>query len=168
MAECTGVNVGFVPDSRESEYLELLRSAHGGEVIGAKVFDALLATRFGADPERREVLRLLGGVEARTRDVLAAMLADAGVPVAGEEETPPLTAFDELVGAGDWTSLNESMLASLRDLARPVYERLRALAPDPAEARLATVLHHVDVVEAVLAGELAGRSDLEPARDYLA
>jgi hypothetical protein len=148
-----------------NEYVEALKSAYDGEVAGVALAK-ILADRFGDDPDRGECCRVLGGVEARTRDLLADLLRDAGAPVDADASAPPDLgrAFADTA----WRETNEQILDGLRTYARPLYARLPDLAPEPADERLRTVLHHVDVVETLFEGVVAGTPDLEPARAYVA
>src|SRR3954468_20247127 len=103
-----------------NEYVEALKSAYDGEVAGVAVGDTL-GKRFGDDPERAECCRLLGGIEARTRDLLADLLRDAGAPVdAASGERPDMgAAFADK----SWRETNEIILDGLRTFARPLYAR---------------------------------------------
>ena len=146
------------------EYVEALKSAYDGELGGVAVAE-VLGQRFGDDPERGECCRLLGGIEARTRDLIADLLRDAGAPVDESAEGMNLSsAFQDT----DWRETNEQILDGLRKFARPLYARLPELAPDASDERLRTILHHVDVVETLLEGIIAGNPDLDPARAYVA
>ena len=147
-----------------NEYVEALKSAYDGEVAGVAVARTL-ASRFGDDPDRGECCHLLGGIEARTRDLIADLLGEAGAPVAApaSEASDYATAFRDT----GWRETNEAILEGLRLYARPLYARLTELAPDASDTRLRTILHHVDVVEGLLEGIIAGTPDLEPARAYV-
>jgi hypothetical protein len=151
-----------------AEYLETLHAAYAGEVGGVALFDYLAATAFGTDPAHREAIGLYRGIEARTRDLLADLLRDAGADVQDDPSATQPSDFAKSLDGKSWQEIMEGSLEGMRAHARPLYARFPDVAPKPIDDRLETVIRHVDIVEALLVSEVAGTPNLGPAKAYLA
>ncbi len=148
-----------------SEYDNLLLEAYKGELFGDAFFGALAEMQ--PDPERREKLKTLQTVEARTATSLRRLVGNAGLhadPAVSRRE-------GEKVAAGldpeDWHEL----MRNLRD-ALPHYlekfVRLREIARTPTDPALNALVNHEHAIERFAELELAGdEKSLKPLQDHL-
>jgi hypothetical protein len=150
-----------------TEYDELLLDAYRGEILGAAFFGALAAAQ--PDAERREKLRTLETIEARTATSLRRLVNDAGLHAGDTGE--PRRGGEELAAGIEpesWDDLMRGLLATLPDFLAK-FERLRAAAPRPADPALAALVNHERAIERFAELELAhdGRSSLRVLQEHL-
>src|SRR5207237_9916319 len=107
---------------------DLLLEAYKGELFGDACFGALADAQ--PDPDRREKLRTLQTVEARTATTLRRLVTDAGLhtdPAVSRREGTQLAAR---IDPENW----DELLRALRDALPHFFEkfiRLRAIARTP-------------------------------------
>jgi hypothetical protein len=149
-----------------SEYNDLLLEAYKGEIFGDAFFGALAEVQ--PDTERREKLRTLQTVEARTARSLERLLANAGLKPGDLSDTRRQGV--ELAQGIDPERWHE-FVQGLHDALPPFLEkfsRLRELAPRPDPA-LDALVNHERAIERFAELELAGneRTSLKPLEDHL-
>jgi hypothetical protein len=152
--------------SEETEYQTLLREAYQGEVFGDAFFGALADKQ--PDPDRREKLKTLQTVEARTAQTLRRLAAPAKV-LGGENEAR--AEGEKLAGAidpEDW----HSFVTGLRDGLPPFlanFERLRDIATTPTDPALTALVNHEKAIAQFADLEATGQGDraLKPLMDHL-
>jgi hypothetical protein len=148
-----------------SEYEDLLLDAYKGELFGDAFFGALADAQ--PDPDRREKLRTLQTVEARTATSLRRLVGDAGLhadPAVSRREGAQLAAG---LDPENW----DELLRGLRD-ALPQYlekfVRLREIARTPTDPALDALVNHERAIERFAELELAGdKKSLKPLEDHL-
>jgi hypothetical protein len=147
-----------------SEYDDLLLDAYKGELFGDSFFGALADEQ--PDADRREKLRMLQTVEARTATTLRRLVTDAGLhtdTAVSRQEGVELAAK---IDPENW----DELLRGLRDALPQFLEkfiRLRDIArtPDPA---LDALVNHERAIERFAELELAGdKRSLKPLQDHL-
>jgi hypothetical protein len=150
-----------------SEYETLLREAYLGEIFGAALFNALAEAQ--PDAERREKLRTLETVEARTATTLQRLVAKAGMKLSGEE---PKAREDgrrlaAAINASDW----DGFVRSLHDALPPFlekFERLREVGGTPVDPALTALVNHERAIQRFAELELAGdKHPTRPLTDHL-
>ena len=148
-----------------SEYDDLLLDAYKGELFGDAFFGALADAQ--PDADRREKLRTLQTVEARTATSLRRLVADAGLhtdPAVSRQEGAHLAAG---IDPENW----EELLRGLRDALPQFLEkfvRLRDIARTPTDPALDALVNHERAIERFAEMELAGdKKSLKPLQDHL-
>jgi len=128
-----------------SEYDDLLLDAYKGELFGDAFFGTLADAQ--PDPDRREKLRMLQTVEARTATSLRRLMTDAGL------HTDP------------------ALSRGLREALPPFLEkfvRLREIAGTPTDPALDALVNHERAIDRFAELELAGdKKSLKPLQDHL-
>lgn len=149
-----------------SEYDDLLLDAYNGEVFGDAFFGSLAEKQ--PDEERREKLKTLQTVEARTATSLRRLITNAGLH---PDASVPRQEGEKLAAQVDPESWHE-LLRGLRD-ALPQFltkfERLQEIAPSPNDPALVALVNHERAIEKFAELELAGdeRGSLKPLEDHL-
>ena len=149
-----------------SEYNELLREAYRGEIFGPTLFGALADKQ--PDEERREKLRALETLEARTAQSLRRLLEDAQITDLDEagarKDGVDLAAA---IDPEDWNTFVTGLKGALPPYLAS-FERLREVSARPDPALDALVNHEIAIdrfTDLELAG--AGRDALKPITDHL-
>ncbi|AUX78400.1 hypothetical protein NXT3_PA00105 (plasmid) [Sinorhizobium fredii] len=147
-----------------SAYLEELRAAHFGEMVGDLLFRRL-CDRY---PEHSSKLHELARLEASVGDLLEGVLARHRVEPEPTERVEALThqLFDDL-GDADW----DAFLARLRDVVVPFVERFDRLHDaGPAEDRntLRILRDHERALLRFLDAEIRREDELQPLERVLA
>jgi hypothetical protein len=148
-----------------SEYEHLLLEAYKGELFGDALFGALADAQ--PDPDRREKLRTLQTVEARTATSLRRLVADAGL-----SSEPGSSRQDGVELAGRIDPENwHGFMQGLHDALPPFlekFERLREIARNPNDPALIALCNHEQAIQRFAALELAGdEKSLKPLEDHL-
>ena len=150
-----------------SEYETLLREAYLGEIFGAALFDALAEAQ--PDADRREMLRTLETVEARTATSLKRLVEKAGMKLAGDE---PKAREDgrklaAAINPTDW----DGFVRDLHDALPPFlekFERLRDVGGTPVDPALNALVNHERAIQQFAELELAGdKHPTRPLTDHL-
>ena len=148
-----------------SEYDDLLLEAYKGELFGDAFFGALADAQ--PDPDRREKLKTLQTVEARTATSLRRLVGNAGLhadPAVSREEGATVAAR---LDPEDWHEL----MRNLRDALPQYLEkfiRLREIARTPTDPALNALVNHERAIERFAELELAGdEQSLKPLQDHL-
>jgi len=148
-----------------SEYDDLLLDAYKGELFGDAFFGTLADAQ--PDPDRREKLRMLQTVEARTATSLRRLMTDAGLhtdPALSRREGTQLAAG---IDPESWHEL----LRGLREALPPFLEkfvRLREIAGTPTDPALDALVNHERAIDRFAELELAGdKKSLKPLQDHL-
>ncbi len=138
----------------ENEYDTLLLDAYRGEVFGAAFFAALAEAQ--PDEERRERLKTLQTIEARTATSLRRLLANralhAGDPKVQQEQARELAANIE---PENWHEFLQGLKAALPEFLTK-FERTREIAPYPSDPALKALVNHERAIERFAELELAG------------
>jgi hypothetical protein len=136
------------------EYDNLLLEAYRGEVFGAAFFAALADAQ--PDEARREKLKTLETVEARTATSLRRLLANralhAGDPKVQRDQAHDLAAKIE---PENWHELMQGLKDSLPEFLAK-FERAREIAPNPSDPALKALVNHERAIERFAELELAG------------
>jgi hypothetical protein len=149
-----------------SEYDELLLEAYNGECFGDTFFGALAAVQ--PDESRREKLRTLQTVEARTARSLERLVANAGLHTTGAAAARKQGyELAEAIDPENWHAFMQGLHDALPQFLAK-FERLRELSPrkDPA---LDALVNHERAIERFAALELAGdeKRSLKVLEDHL-
>jgi hypothetical protein len=148
-----------------SEYDDLLLDAYKGEVFGDAFFGALAEDQ--PDPDRREKLRTLQTVEARTATTLRRLVADAGLhtdPAASRQEGVRLAAG---IDPENWDELLRGLREALPQFLEK-FVRLRDIARMPTDPALDALVNHERAIDRFAELELAGdKKSLKPLQDHL-
>lgn len=153
--------------STDNEYDNLLLDAYRGELFGAAFFGALAEAQ--PDEERRERLKALQTVEARTATSLRRLLANralhAGDPKVPQDQGRELAAKIE---PENWHEFLQSLKAALPDFLTK-FERAREIAPNPSDPALKALVNHERAIERFADLELSGDSKgaLRALEDHL-
>jgi hypothetical protein len=148
-----------------SEYDDLLLDAYKGELFGDAFFGTLAEMQ--PDPDRREKLRTLQTVEARTATTLRRLVSNAGL------HTDPAVSRQEgaQLAAGLDPEAWHELLRGLRDALPQFLEkfiRLRDIAGSPTDPALDALVNHERAIERFAELELAGDTQsLKPLEDHL-
>jgi hypothetical protein len=138
-----------------SEYQDLLLDAYRGELLGDALFGAMADTE--ADDAKREKLRALQQVEARTASRLRALVEACGID-AGDEQAPHTDGLRLAEGLGDqpWLAFLEGLRSAL-----PTYlanfERLQSIG-EPDDPILTELVAHERAIDRFAELEGEGRS----------
>jgi hypothetical protein len=148
-----------------SEYEQLLLDAYKGEVFGNAFFGALAEAQ--PDPDRREKLRTLQTVEARTATSLRRLMTDAGLsldPGTSKQEGVELAAG---IDPENWHGFMQGMHDALPPFLAK-FERLQEIARRPSDPALVALCNHERAIQKFAALELAGdKKSLKPLEDHL-
>jgi hypothetical protein len=138
-----------------SEYEDLLLDAYRGELLGESLFGAMADTE--PDDARREKLRALEAVEARTASRLQVLIETSRID-AGDEQAPRADGLRLVEGMGDqpWLPFLENVRRALPAFLAN-FERLRSIgAPD--DPILAELVAHEQAIDRFAELEGEGRS----------
>ena len=150
-----------------SDYETLLRDAYIGEIFGDALFGALADAQ--PDADRREKLRTLQTVEARTATSLRRLVENAGMKLASAE---PKARDDgrklaATLDASDWTAFVHLLHDSLPPFVEK-FERLRELGGVPVDPALNALVNHERAIQRFAELELAGdKRSIKPLTDHL-
>jgi len=148
-----------------SEYDDLLLDAYKGELFGDAFFGALADAQ--PDPDRREKLRMLQTVEARTATSLRRLVTDAGLHTDAAVSRKEGTQLAAGIDPENWHEL----LRGLREGLPPFLEkfiRLRDIAGTPTDPALDALVNHERAIDRFAELELAGdKKSLKPLQDHL-
>ncbi len=149
-----------------SEYDDLLLDAYNGEVFGDAFFGALAHKQ--PDEERREKLKILQTVEARTATSLRRLITNAGLhpdPSAPRQQAETLAAA---VDPENWHGFLRGLLDALPQFLAK-FERLKAIAPSPRDPALIALVNHEQAIERFAQLELDGdeKGSRKPLEDHL-
>jgi hypothetical protein len=136
-----------------SEYDDLLFDAYRGEVLGAALFGAMADAM--RDDRRREQLRTMQWVEARTAARLRELVDAAGLEPGDDAATADGVRMAEGTRGQDWTEF----LTGLRDALPPFlanFERLRQVGT-PDDPVLADLVAHERAIDRFAELEIEGR-----------
>jgi hypothetical protein len=136
-----------------SEYDDLLLDAYRGEVLGAALFGAMADA--ANEDRRREQLRALQRVEARTAARLRELVDAAGLEPGDDAAAADGVRMAGGTGGQEWTAF----LAGLRDALPPFlasFERLRDIGA-PADPVLADLVAHERAIDRFAELEIEGR-----------
>jgi hypothetical protein len=151
----------------ENEYDTLLLDAYRGEVFGAALFAAMADAQ--PDEDRREKLKTLETVEARTATSLRRLLANralhAGDPKVQQDQARELAAKLE---PENWHEFLQSLKDALPEFLAK-FERTREIAPNPSDPALTALVNHEQAIERFAELELAGdgKGALRTLEDHL-
>src|SRR5262245_13681480 len=136
-----------------SEYDDLLLDAYRGEVLGAALFGTMADA--APDDRRREQLRALQRVEARTAARLRELVDAAGLEPGDDAAAADGLRMAEGAGGQDWTAF----LTALRTALPPFltdFERLQEIgAPD--DPVLTDLVAHEHAIDRFAELEIEGR-----------
>jgi hypothetical protein len=133
---------------------DLLREAHGGEVLGAALFAELADT--ATVPDRRRKLTACRLLEEQTRATIVDLAVDLGVELddAGDK------ADAGRAGAAAMATLPwPAVMAAVADgtgAYRSLYGRLVDEVPDPADPRVAEIVAHEQALNGFARAESEG------------
>lgn len=150
-----------------TEYDNLLLEAYHGEVFGAALFRAMADAQ--PDEGRREKLKTLETVEARTATSLRRLLANralhAGDPKVQQDQARELAAKIE---PENWHEFLQGLKDALPEFLAK-FERTREVAPNPSDPALKALVNHERAIERFAELELAGDGNgaLRALEDHL-
>ncbi len=148
-----------------SEYDELLLDAYKGELFGDAFF-AELAER-QPDPERREKLRTLQTVEARTATSLRRLVDDAALSVDSKKSHKEGHDLAASFDPEQWEELVRALHKALPAFLEK-FERLREIARTPTDPALIALVNHERAIEKFAELEMAGdKKSMKPLEDHL-
>ena len=139
-----------------SEFDDLLCDAYRGEVLGEAFFRALADAQ--DDDTRRETLRVLQTVEARTAARLRPLVDAAGIDPGDAPSATDGARMAEAVAGQPWDGLLRSLRGALPEFLVK-FERLQSLASDPDDPIMAELVAHERAIDRFAQLELDGRSD---------
>jgi hypothetical protein len=148
------------------KYKAALQEGYLGECIGRELYSLLTKSPHGAIPFQRKILVLLENIEAKTRNMLAALIIETGDVPNPRNAAVVAEAIANTLADKTWKELHAWLLQGSQQ-GSTVYQKISDSAPNPDDQRISAVLHHVTVVETVYGGEAIGTSNLDLAFDYL-
>jgi hypothetical protein len=138
-----------------SDYVTRLRNIYVSEARGDAFFGALADRQ--PDAGRREKLKTLQTVEARTVTSLNRLLERAGIHVETNQARREGRELAATVDDSDWSAFIRGLQTTIgHDAAQ--YEALRALAPEPNDPALTALRNHVRAIRDFVDLEAAGQS----------
>ena len=149
-----------------TDYVTLLRNAYLDEARGAAFFDAL--TEAQPDEHRRERLRTLQTIEARTLTSMQRLLEKAGIRVETGDARRQGRELAKQVNPADWEDLIRGLGRTLpHDVER--YSQLRDASPTPDDPALRALVNHARAIERFTELEADGetKKSLRSLTDYL-
>ncbi|MCD9622823.1 hypothetical protein [Rhabdothermincola salaria] len=140
----------------EDRLTQLLREAHGGEVLGATLFGELAGR--ATDPDRRRKLAACRLLEEQTATTIAALAADHGVELgeAGDKAEVGRSAATTMAEL-DWPT-TMAAIADGTGAYRSLYAQLLEVVADPDNERVAEIVAH----EQALSGFARAEADGDP------
>jgi hypothetical protein len=149
-----------------SEYDDLLLDAYNGEIFGDAFFAALAAKQ--PDENRREKLKTLQTVEARTATSLRRLITKAGLHPDARVQRDQGEQLAAQVDPESWHEFLRGLLDALPGFLRK-FERLHEIAPAPKDPALVALVNHERAIERFAELELAGKEkrSLKPLQDHL-
>ena len=138
-----------------TEYQDLLLAAFEGERFGAAFFETMAAAE--PDPVRRDTLRMLQTIEARTAQVLEPLARESGIPIGnGDESRRTGRELGTGAVAAGWDTFTKGLNDALPDFLAS-FVRCRELAPDPMHPALVALVAHEQAIATFASLECAGR-----------
>jgi len=149
-----------------SDYPTLLRKTYLDEARGDAFFGELESAQ--PDAQRREKLRTLQTVEARTATSLRRLLADAGLKVDDARARQEGRELAGQVDAADWNAVIRELRGSFRHESAAV-DQVRAAAPRPDDPAITALANHARAIERFVELESTGAAEqsLRALTDHL-
>jgi hypothetical protein len=149
-----------------TDYVTMLRNTYVHEAQGDAFFKALIDRQ--PDEERREKLRTLHTIEARTITTMNRLLEKAGIRVdtAGARKHGRVLAAE--VDPSDWSGFLRGLHETIpHDIER--YSELRDASPTPSDPALAALVNHARAIEQFVDLEVRGeqKKSMRALTNYL-
>lgn len=149
-----------------TDYVTMLRNTYVHEAQGEAFFKALIDRQ--PDEDRREKLRTLQTIEARTITTMKRLLEKAGIRVETGGARKQGRALAEPVDPSDWSGFVRGLQETIpHDIER--YSELRDASPTPGDPALAALVNHARAIEQFADLETQGeqKKSMRALTDYL-
>jgi hypothetical protein len=149
-----------------TDYVTMLRNTYVHEAAGDAFFKALIDRQ--PDAERREKLRTLQTIEARTITTMNRLLEKAGIRVDTGGARKQGRALAEQVDPSDWSGFVRALQETIaHDIEH--YSALRDASPTPGDPALTALVNHAQAIGQFADLETQGeqKQSMRALTDYL-